>query len=172
MSDLASQTEGSVLVDHVFKESVFEGEVSDDISLKDRGIIEEALEPDEHTLSAALRNQDDIPILMDIVLDKLTASMSQESQLADALEHQRSAAAISLPEDSAQVDDITPAVTVEEPKYDEHRSESVSVDPINDEGDEFTRAQITKAVSIVLAKRLPELVQEVLNTMSESSASE
>lgn len=45
-----------------------------------------ALEPDEETLISALRNQDDIPILMDIVADQLTACVSQEEYFLQSID--------------------------------------------------------------------------------------
>ncbi|ETX09466.1 hypothetical protein MUS1_08560 [Marinomonas ushuaiensis DSM 15871] len=46
----------------------------------------DALEPDEETLISALRNQDDIPILMDIVAEQVAACASQEDYLVQTLD--------------------------------------------------------------------------------------
>lgn len=47
----------------------------------------EVFEPDEDTLISALRNQDDIPILMDVVAEQVAARASQEDHLARALDN-------------------------------------------------------------------------------------
>lgn len=47
---------------------------------------DDALEPDEETLISALRNQDDIPILMDVVAEQVAACASQEDHLAQLLD--------------------------------------------------------------------------------------
>lgn len=88
------------------------------------------LEPDEDTLISALRNQDDIPILMDIVADSAAASLSQEDYLVN-----------SLGEEAADASPDTPV---------------------------YSEALIAKAISSVLEKRLPELVQEVLQVIRET----
>lgn len=44
------------------------------------------LEPDEEVLISALRNQDDIPILMDIVAEQVAACPSQEDHLIQSLD--------------------------------------------------------------------------------------
>lgn len=45
-----------------------------------------AFEPDEETLISALRNQDDIPILMDVVAEQVAACASQEDHLVQILD--------------------------------------------------------------------------------------
>ncbi|MEO9275130.1 hypothetical protein ABFY09_09715 [Marinomonas sp. 5E14-1] len=46
----------------------------------------EVFEPDEDTLISALRNQDDIPILMDVVAEQVAACASQEDHLTQTLD--------------------------------------------------------------------------------------
>jgi len=44
------------------------------------------LEPDEETLVSALRNQDDIPILMDVVAEQVATCTSQEEHLVQTFD--------------------------------------------------------------------------------------
>ena len=45
-----------------------------------------ALEPDEETLVSAFRNQDDIPILMDVVAEQVATCASQEEHLVQTFD--------------------------------------------------------------------------------------
>ncbi|MBJ7537970.1 hypothetical protein [Marinomonas transparens] len=96
-------------------------------------------EPDEDTLINALRNQDDIPILMDVVTEQVSSSMSQEGHLAHSI-------------DSPQ-------------------EEVVGSTTFIDSGlpsQEF----IAKTIANVLARRLPELVTEVVSLLHDAKANE
>ena len=146
MPDLASQIEDSVLNESALEEMAFQDTVLDD----------NQCEPDEHTLMSALRNQDDIPILMDVVAEKLSATVSQESQFSDAMEG------------LDRIQNDAPPVLSDE----EQAPHSVAAEPqleTNPQEDENPdrQAAIAQAISSVLEKRLPELVQEVLQAMDE-----
>ncbi|MEO9653546.1 hypothetical protein [Marinomonas sp.] len=103
-------------------------------------------EPDEETLISALRNQDDIPILMDVVTEQLSVNLSQ----ADHLQHTLSdhPAELEVTASAAKVEAVENAAT----------------------GNEPTAAQISQAVESVLQKRLPELISEVLQALNSQSA--
>ncbi|GAA0836858.1 MULTISPECIES: hypothetical protein [Marinomonas] len=160
MPDLASQIEESVLDDPAIDGSVLEGSAFQDAEFTDN-----EFEPDEDTLITALRNQDDIPILMDIVAEKLAASASQEGQLSEAMEGfssaQNDAIPVLLKEEQA-----TPLI---EP---ETRLESMVETTQQDSEADDRQALIAQAVTAVLEKRLPDLVQEVLQAMDELSTQE
>lgn len=103
---------------------------------------EDVFEPDEETLISALRNQDDIPILMDVVTDPDSSDdgVSQEEHLAHSVEE------ITEQSMSAVVDELPQQATV-------------------------TRAALEpKPISVVLAKRLPDLVAEVIQQMQTSES--
>lgn len=103
-------------------------------------------EPDEETLISALRNQDDIPILMDVVTEQVSASLSQ----ADHLQH-------TLSDQPTELEVTASDVKIE-------AAENVATD------NGPTAAQISQAVESVLQKRLPELVSEVLQALNSQSA--
>ena len=102
---------------------------------------EDVFEPDEETLISALRNQDDIPILMDVVTDPDSSDdgVSQEEHLAHSVEE------ITEQSMSSVVDELPQQATV-------------------------TRAALEQAISVVLAKRLPDLVAEVIQQMQTSES--
>jgi hypothetical protein len=97
---------------------------------------DDAFEPDEDTLGAALRNQDDIPILMDVIADQ--ASVSQEAHF------------------SKSFDEL-------------NKSDSVPVDIVTSAS--FSQELISKAITEVLEKRLPELVAEVMQKLNSVETS-
>ncbi|MCZ2723519.1 hypothetical protein O1D97_18370 [Marinomonas sp. 15G1-11] len=100
-------------------------------------------EPDENVLIAALRNQDDIPILMDIVGDHVSLSVSQEVHLSDKMEKEFTqedctgvVADNGLPRASSDVEKISLT--------------------------EFDSAQLHKAISTVIERLLPTIVSNVV----------
>ncbi|AEF53380.1 hypothetical protein [Marinomonas posidonica] len=96
---------------------------------------EEIHEPDEEALISALRNQDDIPILMDVVTDPDSEEdgVSQEEHFVHSVEDIAAQA-------KSSVDDVAVAY------------------PTSPEALEY-------AIASVLEKRLPELVAEVIQVM-------
>ncbi|MFQ3185718.1 hypothetical protein [Marinomonas primoryensis] len=106
-------------------------------------------EPDEETLMSALRNQDDIPILMDIVADQTPFSAGQEMHLAQSFDGSQTRNESEQGEDS-QVEVVSPADTL--------TSSNVS------------QELIAKTIADVLEKRLPELVLEVMQALHEAGA--
>ncbi|REG82461.1 hypothetical protein [Marinomonas pollencensis] len=148
MPDLASQIEESVLNDCALEEGVCQDEVLGD----------NQCEPDEHTLISALRNQDDIPILMDIVAEKLSATVSQETQFSEAMES------------FEHIQDDAIPVLLDEEQASASAEPDTKLDKVQQE-DSVTDRQdiIAQAIASVLEKRLPDLVQEVLQTMDELS---
>lgn len=107
-------------------------------------------EPDEETLISALRNQDDIPILMDVVTEQVGNSLSQ----ADHLQHTLSDCVSETAAEAANEEDET---LVEPPV--QHAVSNMDV----------SAEQISQAVESVLQKRLPELVAEVLQVLKAPS---
>ncbi len=104
---------------------------------------DDIFEPDEEALISALRNQDDIPILMDIVADQVSSSVSQEAHFVQSLDDHKN----TIPDDETGI----PPVLAEE----------VSALSVSSP----SQAQIAKAIGDVLEKRLPELVAEVIQAL-------
>lgn len=119
--------------------------MSDLATHHDDGIFE----PDEETLMSALRNQDDIPILMDIVADQTPFSAGQEMHLAQSFDGSQARNESEQDED-AQVEAVAPADIL--------TSSNVS------------QELIAKTIADVLEKRLPELVLEVMQALHEAGA--
>jgi len=119
--------------------------MSDLATQHDDGIFE----PDEETLMSALRNQDDIPILMDIVADQTPFSAGQEMHLTQSFDDSQ-ARNESEQDEGSQVEAVTPA--------DMLTSSNVS------------QELIAKTIANVLEKRLPELVLEVMQALHEAGA--
>ncbi|WP_133012382.1 hypothetical protein [Marinomonas flavescens] len=142
MPDVASKITDDVFESHAFTGNAFN---------------HDELEPDEEDLVAALRNQDDIPILMDVVADTLSSSLSQEGQLSDAMKNLVLEQESTIPVLCNEEPDVVLASTHVEAKT-ENLAGDVAV---------FTHEHIAEAVSKVLEKRLPELVQEVLSVMQD-----
>ena len=124
--------------------------MSDLAAQHDDGVFE----PDEETLMSALRNQDDIPILMDVVEEQVTVSVSQEMHLSQSFEGSSSG------DDSLQSE--VWLGSSEERTVDE--GEGAATGP--------SKELITKAIAAVLAKRLPELVEEVMQTLQTASTTQ
>lgn len=121
--------------------------MSDLATQHDDGVFE----PDEETLISALRNQDDIPILMDVVEEQITASTSQEVHLSQSL------------------DGLSPS---DEPSQSEVRFEPAEEKATSKECNALValpQELIAKTVADVLAKRLPELVEEVVQALQTAS---
>lgn len=107
-------------------------------------------EPDEETLMSALRNQDDIPILMDVVEEQVSISTSQEAHFAQSLSD--------APEQGTQADSLVTSCSEAKASSQQaqiHETASLEC--------------IAAAISEVLAKRLPEIVQEVMQVLQTSS---
>lgn len=118
--------------------------MSDLATQHDDGVFE----PDEETLMSALRNQDDIPILMDIVADHASLATSQEGHLTQSLD-----------DSPAQPENMkSEKQAVEEPKEDRVPSVSLS------------HELIAKTIAGVLERRLPELVAEVMQALHAADA--
>jgi hypothetical protein len=107
------------------------------------------LEPDEGVLAAALRNKDDIPILMDVVSAKVATHVSQADYLAQSLK------VGSQSEEESVEAALTPASPIAEEN--EQTSTSLAV----------TREQISQAISAVLQRQLPQLVAEVMTELDK-----
>lgn len=122
-------------------------------------------EPDEETLISALRNQDDIPILMDIVEEAVAApyasSNSQEAHLQHSFDAKEAStdAPVSPPPLSDQ--QSRPKEEVKKPTT---SSSTLSVSP----------EQLNRAIVEALEKRLPDLmtalVTEVVQNLQASSS--
>lgn len=97
-----------------------------------------SFEPDEETLISALRNQDDIPILMDVVAEKLNDCVSQEEYLSKTVDDSH--------------EDVDTLKT--------HMSSLP-----------YSQDSIANAITVVLEKRLPELVAEVIQTLNVDDTS-
>ena len=119
--------------------------MSDLAAQHDGGIFE----PDEETLMSALRNQDDIPILMDIVTDQAPFSAGQEMHLTQSIDGSHSQ---NESEQSEGSPDEVPVIT------DMLISSNAS------------QELIAKTIADVLEKRLPELVSEVMQALHTAGA--
>ncbi|MGO2512805.1 hypothetical protein [Marinomonas polaris] len=122
------------------------------------------LEPDEETLMSALRNQDDIPILMDIVAERESLSSSQEAHLEQSFSEHK--------EQDAKPQDILDGSVSQEAYQNDFKDESS--DPSLDEvvtlnevvaESALSQELIAKTIADVLEKRLPELVSEVMQAL-------
>lgn len=143
-------------------------------------------EPDETVLTAALRNKDDIPILMDIVGEDdevPVISVSQETHLKNSLAHEEQDVALS---DSAETsaEAITDVVEPLEATLKEAFAEESSNGFLGTTSDEHSVVQISEketshtdqslvalAIQRVLEKRLPDLVTEVLQEIERDKRS-
>jgi hypothetical protein len=129
-------------------------------------------EPDEETLMSALRNQDDIPILMDIVtektdVEKAAFSVSQEEHLAhsfdDSLvdeEFKEEVVSDNLQQEVSQ-DDL-----LDQPLDTAAVLENVVTDCA------LSQELIAKTIAEVLEKRLPELVSEVMQVLQAAETTQ
>lgn len=116
-------------------------------------------EPDETVLTAALRNKDDIPILMDIV-GEISAPVSQEEHLVHSFSHE-SLYAVEPQTDTEEFDEITA---------------DAGMSDVQDEADsaeqevalELDQARLAAAIESVLQRKLPEIVQEVVLELSKN----
>jgi hypothetical protein len=109
------------------------------------------VEPDENVLIAALRNQDDIPILMDIVGDHVSLNMSQEGHLSDTMHHEQSDDQHATTDFLSEAD--TKPVVV---------SEVGAASSLHSE-------RIQAAVQKAMEKFLPDIVQEVVKELQADS---
>lgn len=144
-------------------------------------------EPDETVLTAALRNKDDIPILMDIVGEDddevSVVSVSQEAHLKNSLAYEEQDVALS---DSVEtpVEAITDVVEPLEASLKEVLAEESSNGTLSKASDEHSVVQISEketsytdqslvalAIQRVLEKRLPDLVTEVLQEIERDKHS-
>jgi len=119
--------------------------MSDSVTKHDDGVFE----PDEETLMSALRNQDDIPILMDIVVDQPSVSVAQEGGLAQSF-------------DDAQIQNKD---VQGESSEDNVLASIETLAPAN-----LSQEFIAKTIAGVLEKRLPELVSEVMQVLYAADA--
>jgi hypothetical protein len=107
------------------------------------------LEPDEGVLAAALRNKDDIPILMDVVSAKVATHVSQADYLAQSLKVGS----------QSEEESVEPALNPASPIAEENEQTSTSL--------AVTREQISQAISAVLQRQLPQLVAEVMTELDK-----
>lgn len=105
----------------------------------------DAVEPSEEVLISALRNQDDIPILMDVVSEKIEAGVSQEVYMTQSVE-----GGLNAVSDNDSVP-IVPEAQSQETQPQEMKSQE----------------KIAEAISEVLERRLPELVAEVITVLEK-----
>ena len=150
---------------------------------------EKVLEPDEFTLMNALRNQDDIPILMDVVTDKDGVTDDVEDDYSDL----DSVSVEAGQGDESLMDDDIPLVneSVEEALIDNDLVDDEDSIPVLTEAEAYdptsmladvieskttaaipsphgiSEELIASAISEVLEKRLPELVSDVLRVINE-----
>jgi hypothetical protein len=128
-------------------------------------------EPDEETLMSALRNQDDIPILMDIVAERESLSASQETHLEQSFSEHKE-------QDAKQQDILDDNVSQEAYQNDsKEESPALSQDEVvtlNDVVTESTLSQelIAKTIADVLERRLPELVSEVMQALQAAGTTQ
>ena len=128
-------------------------------------------EPDEETLMSALRNQDDIPILMDIVAERESLSSSQESHLEQSFGEYK--------EQDVKSQDILGESVSQEACQNDSKEESPALSQdevvtLNDVVAESTLSQelIAKTIADVLERRLPELVSEVMQALQAAGTTQ
>ena len=126
-------------------------------------------EPDEETLISALRNQDDIPILMDIVaervdVEKTAFSVSQEEHLAHSFDDP-------LMDEELKEEAVSESVQQEASQNDFFDHSLDTATPDNVVADSvLSQELIAKTIAEVLEKRLPELVSEVMQALQSARA--
>ncbi len=117
-------------------------------------------EPDENVLMSALRNQDDIPILMDVVGESLAPKISQAGHLSQVLaQGAESETDLDLPTKKEELiaASSTAAVSVTEPTPSNDNLTS-SIEP----------ERLQQAIEKAFAKLLPSLVEAVVNELEQS----
>lgn len=150
---------------------------------------EKVLEPDEFTLMNALRNQDDIPILMDVVTDKEGVTDDAEDDYSDldsvSVEAEQGNASL-MDDDIPLVNESVEEALIDNDLVDDEDSipvltEAEAYDPTSMLADVIeskataaipssygiSEELIASAISEVLEKRLPELVSDVLRVINE-----
>ncbi|MBR7888931.1 hypothetical protein J9B83_08220 [Marinomonas sp. A79] len=120
-------------------------------------------EPDEDALMSALRNQDDIPILMDIVVDGAAASYPRSTSQEAHLQHSFDVKDAPLDNETTELSPPAQTTHTEKPIT---QSDTLIV----------SSEQINRAIVDVLEKRLPELmtalVAEVMQNLQASTTAE
>lgn len=137
-------------------------------------------EPDETVLTAALRNKDDIPILMDIVgADDAATPVSQEMHLKNSLFSDEIETDSSAPTFKYEPPEKTTSFQYEPPEdpkgpVAETVAKSVSqtvekvTASVQPETTEVDQSKIiAAAIQKVLERKLPELVAEVMTEISK-----
>lgn len=150
---------------------------------------EKVLEPDEFTLMNALRNQDDIPILMDVVTDKdgVTGDVEDDYSDLDCVSVEAGQGDVSLMDDDIPlVNESVEEALIDNDLVDDEDSipvltDAEAYDPTSMLADVIetktaaaipsshgiSEELIASAISEVLEKRLPELVSDVLRVINE-----
>ncbi|MCB5162587.1 hypothetical protein [Marinomonas algarum] len=129
---------------------------------------EGTFEPDEETLMSALRNQDDIPILMDIVRDSEGFTSGQETHLRHSIDEapHESPVEVSQEEDQEQ--------KYASPEVEESENATVS-EATPKSSLSLSQEQVTLAIHSAMEKHLPTfmatLVEEVMQELHAQSAS-
>jgi len=115
-------------------------------------------ELDESVLISALRNQDDIPILMDVVGKSLAPKISQEGHLSQIL--------------AQGLDDVLEIPFEKEELLAASSSASDSViEPqshVNENAPKIEPAKLQSAIENAFAKLLPRLIEEVVQELALS----
>lgn len=124
-------------------------------------IENEAYEPDEATLISALRNQDDIPILMDVVTEQVTSAVSQAEYLQQSVNGLKKEPNDELDGTGQQYEEL--------PLEPDAASERLALSSEEVAGNNIrvSQEQIADAIHSVLEKRLPELVQDVVDVLMD-----
>lgn len=124
--------------------------------IEDRFFEDDALEPDENTLITALRNQDDIPILMDVVKDQVSAELADDEE----------AAYFSISNEEISEGHVEEALS----NSDELNASESDVSQTSASPEMISHELISQAIAQVLEKRLPELVKEVIDVVADLSS--
>lgn len=115
-------------------------------------------EPDESVLMSALRNQDDIPILMDVVGESLAPKVSQAGHLSQVLAQ----GSESEQEDPLEKEELIAASSPAAESVIEAHS------PSNDDENNTESAQLQQAIERAFAKVLPSLIEEVVKELEST----
>ena len=122
-------------------------------------------EPDEETLISALRNQDDIPILMDIVAETVPVSSDKSVHSAQPLDEPEE---YGMQSEKDLLEDHDFSSDSAEGTHDDDMDDVLTLNDIVDESP-LSQALIAKAIASVLERRLPELVSEVMQALQDAA---
>lgn len=121
-------------------------------------------EPDENVLMAALRNQDDIPILMDIVGEQLPPRINQEMHLTQSI-HSDATINLKNRSDSEEPSEILPLAEATDPTATLASGAQEASSEAQEVSSGTQQALIQAAIQRAFTRLLPQLVTEVVKEL-------